>query len=81
MDNKILFYRLLKNKPVGYKNDLKENFVNSNGIDFDEIYDSSMLVGILRAGIDGTFEDRYRITEFGKSQVVTFLDLYDYIHN
>ncbi|MCL2598172.1 MAG: hypothetical protein FWD66_11110 [Paludibacter sp.] len=81
MDNKILFYRLLQSNPVGYKKDLEKNFVKSNGVNFDEIYDSSMLVGILRAGIDGTFEDRYKVTEFGKSQIVTFLDLYNYIHN
>ena len=77
--NKISFYRLLKSEPVGYKENLRSEFQKIDGQNFDEIYKSSMLVGILRAGIDGIFEKRYKVTEFGKKQIIAFIELNDYL--
>jgi hypothetical protein len=40
-----------------------------------------MLVGILWTGIDGMFEQRYKVTEFGKKQIIAFIELNDYVIN
>ena len=42
LKNKISFYRLLKDEPVGYKENLRSKFQNIGGQNFDEIYGNSM---------------------------------------
>jgi len=79
LGNKISFYGLLKNEPVGNKENLRSHFEKIGGQSFDEIYRSSMLVGILSAGTDGMFEKRYKVTEFGKKQIVAFIELNAYL--
>ena len=81
LESKISFYRLLKDEPIGYKENLRSKFQNIGGQDFDEIYRSSMLVGLLQAGVDGTFEKRYKVTELGKKQIIAFIELDDYLNN
>jgi len=81
LGNKISFYGLLKNKPIGNKENLRSDFEGIGGQNFDKIYTSSMLVGILQAGTDGMFEKRYKVTEFGKRQIVAFIELNDYLNN
>ena len=81
LDNKISFYRLLKSNPIGYKEDLKNLFERIGGQNFDDVYGSSMRVGVLGAGLDGMFKNRYKVTEFGKKQIVAFIELNDYLNN
>ena len=79
MKNKQLFYQLLVEKSIGYEDELKTDFSKRGGCCFENLYKDSFLVGILRAGIDGMFKNRYKLTEFGKRQVIAFLDIYDYL--
>jgi hypothetical protein len=80
LENKILFYGLLKNKPIGYREELETDFRSIGGQNFEQIYGSSMRIGLLQAGVDGTFKKRYKVTEFGKRQIVAFIELNDYLN-
>jgi hypothetical protein len=81
LENKISFYRLLQDEPIGYKEDLRHKYQKIGGQNFDDIYGSSILIGLLRIGIDGMFENRYKVTEFGKKQIVAFFEFNDYLNN
>lgn len=43
---------------------------------FESLYEESKFVGILSEGMDGTFQDRYMVTDFGRRQISAFLEIY-----
>jgi len=83
---KASFYDILINKTSDYisklqkkcRNHFKEIGLTENIADlvFESLYEESKFVGILSEGMDGTFQDRYIVTDFGKRQITTFLEVY-----
>jgi len=72
------FYRILEKNPKGNRDELKEKVGLSNDFTFNELYRESGSVGIIKNGVDGSFQKRYSLTELGKEQIESYLYVYDF---
>ncbi len=47
----------------------------------NDLFQEFCLVGFIKQGMDGAWVERWQITEFGKSQISSYLELYNIKNN